>query len=30
MNIGEMALLRNDYNKQVSPISEGFMETWVN
>jgi hypothetical protein len=30
MNIGEMALLRNDSNKQVSPISEGFAETQVN
>jgi hypothetical protein len=26
MDIGEMALLRNDNNEQVSPISEGVME----
>jgi hypothetical protein len=26
MNIGEMALLWNDSNEQVSPISEGYME----
>jgi hypothetical protein len=26
MNIGKMALLRNDNNKQVSPITEGFTE----
>jgi hypothetical protein len=30
MNIGEMTLLQNDSNKQVSPISKGFVETWVN
>jgi hypothetical protein len=30
MNIGEMTLLQNDSNEQVSPISEGFMETRVN
>jgi hypothetical protein len=30
MNIGGMALLRNDSNKQVSPISEGSAETHVN
>jgi hypothetical protein len=30
MNIGEMALLRNDSNKQVSHISEGFAVTRVN
>jgi hypothetical protein len=26
MNIAEMALLRNNSNEQVSPISEGFVE----
>jgi hypothetical protein len=30
MNIGEMTLLRNDCNKQVSPISEGFAEIRIN
>jgi hypothetical protein len=30
MNIGEMTLLRNDSNKQVSPISEGVMEIQIN
>jgi hypothetical protein len=30
MSIGEIALLRNDSNKQVSPISEGFAVTRVN
>jgi hypothetical protein len=30
MNIGEMALLRNDCNKQVSPISEDFVEIRIN
>jgi hypothetical protein len=30
MNIGDMALLGNDSNKQVSPIPEGFVETQVN
>jgi hypothetical protein len=29
MNIGEMALLWNDNNEQVSPISEGFVETRI-
>jgi hypothetical protein len=30
MNISEMALLRNDRNKQVSPISKGFTEIRIN
>jgi hypothetical protein len=30
MNIGEMALLRNDNNKQVSPISGGVMAIRIN
>jgi hypothetical protein len=30
MNIGEIALLRNDNKEQVSPISDGFTETQVN
>jgi hypothetical protein len=30
MNIGEMALLWNDSNEQVSPISEVFVEARVN
>jgi hypothetical protein len=30
MNISEIALLQNDSNEQVSPISEGFAETQVN
>jgi hypothetical protein len=29
MNIGEMTLLWNDSNKQVSPISEGFMKIQI-
>jgi hypothetical protein len=29
-NIGEITLLQNDCNKQVSPISEGFTESRVN
>jgi hypothetical protein len=29
MNIGEMALLWNDNNEQVLPISEGFVETRI-
>jgi hypothetical protein len=30
MNIGEMTLLRNDWNKQVSPMSEGFTDIQIN
>jgi hypothetical protein len=30
MNIGEMALLWNDSNEQVSPIFEGFAEIQIN
>jgi hypothetical protein len=30
MNIGEKALLQNDYNEQVSPISEGVTEIQIN
>jgi hypothetical protein len=30
MNIDEMALLQNDCNKHVSPISKGFVKTRVN
>jgi hypothetical protein len=30
MNISEMALLRNDSNKQVSPISKGFTDIRIN
>jgi hypothetical protein len=30
MNVGEIALVRNDNNEQVSLISESVMEIWIN
>jgi hypothetical protein len=30
MNIGEMAVLRNDNNEQVSPIFKRFVESQIN